>query len=86
MATVRVYLRVGKTSRGYKCVATGKPNYSPIIQSGYNGEAYPTVAVALDLKIPDEEFTATRILLDKEIKRCIPAVEIEEVEQKEVSD
>lgn len=81
MANVRVYLRIGKTSRGFKSVATGKPNYSPIIQSGYNGEPYPTVAIALDLKIPDEEFSATRILLDKEIEKCVPAVEIEEVKQ-----
>jgi hypothetical protein len=55
----RIYLRVAKSSRGYKVMATTKPNNEPLYNQGYRGgkDFLPTVAFGVDFVIPDELFS-----------------------------
>jgi hypothetical protein len=74
----RVYLRIGKKSVGScKVDASTKPNYQTLM---HGREYLPTVLVALDLNIPDEEFDAARIKLDINITHTQPAVEVRQVQ------
>lgn len=60
MAKIKVYLRVGKTSRGFKLDASSKPNNAPLGESSYSGKVfYPTAAFAIDLDIDDALFEKT---------------------------
>lgn len=56
MAKVKTYLRIAANKRGYTVSATTRPNYDPIVTSGYDGRTLPTVAFAIELNIPDELF------------------------------
>lgn len=76
----RIYLRIAKSQRGRVTVKAGtKPNYAPMESNTYNHTYHPTVMVALDLEIPDSEFSAARILLAQKVAQAKPAVEIKEV-------
>ncbi len=78
----RIYLRIGKTGQGkYKVIANTKSNNAPIDNGSKHGRRfYPTVSIALDIKIPDSEFENTRILLDAKIEETKPCVEIEQIQ------
>lgn len=77
----RIYLRIGKTERKYKVDATTRPSYESLTMgsSTYTKKYIPTVMIALDIDIPDNEFSAARILLETKIKESKPAVEIKQV-------
>ena len=75
---IRVYLRIGKSKKGCKVVASNRPNFNAL-DTGYNSPAYPTIQIALDLDIPDKEFDKSRILLEAKIKSTEPCVEIKQV-------
>jgi len=78
---VRVYLKVGKDGRGYKVQALTKPKYSAMEKGDkWSKRALPTVLITLDLDIPDTEFEATRILLESEIKKTTPCVQVKQVD------
>lgn len=70
---VRAYLRVAKLPGWkYKIAASGKPDNSPLHKmKGYRGdkEFLPTVAFALDLDIPDEQFNRASRLLGEVVVR-----------------
>jgi len=73
----RVYLRIAKTKRGTSVHADTKPSYSALENS--MGEPYPTIRIVLDLDIADNEFEASRILLEAKISETKPCVEIKQV-------
>ncbi len=77
----RVYLRIAKSPRGPKFVIGHKPNFESLSNNTSHPIYYPTVLVALDLEIPDNEFEKARILLEAKIKETKPAVEIKQVEE-----
>lgn len=62
---VKTYLRVAKTKRGAKVVAGSKPNQKPLVRdAGYRTEeVLPTIAFAVILDIPDEEFARAEQVL-----------------------
>lgn len=68
----------GKHLGTCKVAASNKPMLEPLYKTiGYNQKQYvPTVSIALDLDIPDEEFEATRILLEHKLEKSVPAVEL----------
>ena len=76
----RVYMKLAKTKRGHIMVWAGsRPNYTALRSSGYyDKKAYPTVLFALDITIPDSEFTSAARLLEVKLKEAKPAVEINE--------
>ena len=82
----RIYLRLGKSKKGCKVVASTKPNFQALDNgTQYNHKsniAYPTIQIALDLDIPDKEFDKARVLLDAKIKSTEPCVEIKQVNGK----
>ena len=53
---VKTFLRLGKTNRGVKVVASGKVNHHPLEDGGYRPEALPTVMFAIVLDLPDDIF------------------------------
>ncbi|WP_159059390.1 hypothetical protein [Rhodopseudomonas palustris] len=61
-----MYIRVAKTSgrRGYKVSASTVPNVSPIAEMKLGSAvAYPTIAFAVEIDLPDELFTqAERVI------------------------
>lgn len=75
----RIYLRVAKTGKRPKVSATLIAIREPLNNGTYNKVYYPTVLVALDLDIPDNEFDAVRILLEAKIKEVKPAVGIKQI-------
>ena len=77
----RVYLRIAKSPRGPKFVIGHKPNFESLSSSISHPIYYPTVLIALDLEIPDNEFEKSRILLEAKIKETKPAVEIKQIEE-----
>ena len=80
----RVYLRVAKTRKGFKVVANNKPMFESLYsEKSYNRTlALPTVAIALDLDIPDSEFAAARIVLEAKITETVAAVKLEQFKQR----
>jgi hypothetical protein len=74
----RVYLRI---SNGGRVIASPKPNWKPMRTS--NGIYLPTIQIALDLKIDEKEFDGARILLEQNIERSQPAVNVVEHEVSE---
>jgi len=75
----RVYLRIARTNKGSKVVASMRPNFEALEPGGY-GASYATVQIALDLDIPDKEFDKARILLEAKIKSSEPSDEIKQVQ------
>lgn len=68
---VKTYLRIAKTSRGYKVVANSKPNSAPIEEPSYfrnSRKAFPTVAFRVDFNVPDEAFETAQ--------KCIAEVNV----------
>jgi len=53
---IKTYLRVAKTSRGYKVSAQTKPNHAPLYTDSYSKKYLPTVHFAINLDIPNEAF------------------------------
>lgn len=82
----RIYLRIAKTNKTVKVVASLKPSFAPIEGSKYLKTHYPTVLVGIDLEIPDSEFEASRILLDAKIKETKPCVEIKQINPEELEN
>ena len=84
----RVYLRVGKKKGKHYdnvlFVASKTPNYSALETQSSSGKCIPTVLIALDLDIPDDQFEATRILLEQKIKAVAPCIEIKEADLERV--
>lgn len=74
----RIYLRIGDGTRSWKVHASTKPQLTPLRKNSYTNEYVPTVCVALDLEIPDSEFSASRLLLEAKIEKTIPALNIEQ--------
>jgi len=76
----KIYLRIGKGKKGMLVSAHKKPNYEPH-NNGYHYQRkhFPTVLIALEINIPDKEFEASRILLEANIEKTTPAVEIKQV-------
>lgn len=52
----KAYLRVAKTRRGARVMASSRANRTPI-EDSYN-QPYPTVSFAVIFEIPDEAFKA----------------------------
>ena len=79
----RIYLRIARTRKGIKVIATTKLNYEAITTvKGYRSVIHhPTVIVALDLDIPEKEFEAVRILLEAKICSTQPAVKIKQIKE-----
>jgi len=78
----RIYLRISKNGI---VKASRKPKFEALCSGGGQYSTikyYPTIQIALDLKIDEKEFEATRILLETEINNSIPCVKIEEKKQK----
>jgi hypothetical protein len=80
---VKTHLRVAKTKRGARVVASSKPSQKPIIvDKGYASErVLPTVAFAVVLDVPDEAFKAAEaVLAEIEIpfERTRVAAEVED--------
>ena len=73
-----MFIRVAKTKKGFLVSATRNPNYEPLKNSS-NGNYNPTVQFGLNLDIPDNEFDASRILLEAQIRNTNPAVEIHQL-------
>jgi hypothetical protein len=70
MAEVTVYMRVGRTTRGFKVDArTARPNHAALIADRWPSPVpIPTAAFALKLEIPDELFDrAEQVLAEVEI-------------------
>lgn len=81
MKKIRIYLRVAKTSRGFRVKATTTPNQHPITRSSYYGnEPYPTIYQAIDLIVPDNAFNLSKDALEVKLKEIKPAADIELVE------
>lgn len=77
----RIYLRLAKVKGRIKVVANTKPNFESLYTQGYSiKKAHPTVIVAIDLDVPDEEFNASRICLEAKINKTVPAVELTQVD------
>ena len=75
----RIYLRLTNKGKG-KVVASTKPIFKSLDSGPGHTKYYPTVFIALDLDIPDKEFTAARIQLEAKITSTEPAVELRQVE------
>lgn len=75
--TYRIYLRLSEEG---KVSASTKPIYESLSIGSSNKKYVPTLQIALDLKIDTIEFSAARILLEQNIEKVVPAVEINEVE------
>lgn len=90
MAKIKVYMRVGKTDRGYKVSATAKPNSSPLDDGAYRPKAVPTVFFAVDFEIDDSEFNLSEKTIGtvsvKSKKSQIKATEYEEPELPEFDE
>jgi hypothetical protein len=69
MAKVITYLRVAKVKKGYKVIATSRPNILPIQPEQYIGKRpYPTISFAIELNIPDDAFAqAAKVIADVKI-------------------
>ena len=74
----RVHLRIAKTTSSrapYKVAATAKPNHQPI--TDMYGNAFPTVAFALDLNIPDGLFRqAERVIAEITVPEDIASIPV----------
>ena len=76
----KIYLRIAQKKNGIIVKANAKPNYESLDNgSSYSRKYYPTVMVALELDIPDKEFSASRIQLEAKKAQTTPAVEIKQV-------
>jgi len=66
---IKTYLRIAKTSRGYRANASTEPDHSPLFISGYRSKKFlPTVHFALLLDIPDNAFDkATEVVAELNI-------------------
>ena len=54
---IKAYIRIGKTKRKYKVMASEKPNFEPIKDSGYSPISfYPTIFFGIEFNLPDEAF------------------------------
>ncbi len=55
---VRAYMRIARSTRGYKVSGGNRPSLKPLTsQEGYGNESFlPTVSFAIDFEIPDELF------------------------------
>ncbi len=81
--TFRVYLRIAKNGN---VKASRKPSFESLKKGagGYSPkEYYPTLQIALDLKIDEHEFDAARILLEHEVHNAKLAIGIKEVDKNE---
>jgi hypothetical protein len=76
----RVYLRIAPTSRGFRYQATTKPSRAPIMDgSGQFAEPLPTIALGVDLLLPDDVFA---VPVDSDVA---PLVSVELVESEPAS-
>lgn len=83
----RVYLRVAKDGSKFKAAASSKPIREPLSKGTYNNKRFlPTLLIGLDLTIPDIEFEDTRIILEANVERAEPAVEVRQVRPEQVEE
>jgi hypothetical protein len=83
----RVYLRIAPTSRGFRYQATTKPSRAPIMDgSGQFAEPLPTIALGVDLLLPDDVFAVPvvgeLVVRDSDVA---PLVSVELVESEPAS-
>jgi type II secretory pathway component GspD/PulD (secretin) len=63
---VKAFIRVAKTRRGGRVMASARANHAPIDDS--YGQPYPTVSFAVVFVIPDEAFRgAERVIAEIEV-------------------
>lgn len=75
----RVYLRVARTSRGFKFAATGKPSTTPLLNGS---EVLPTIAFGLDLDLPVGAFHVPIVgQVDVPMVALHPCIDVELVEE-----
>jgi hypothetical protein len=75
MSRAKVYLRIAKTSRGYKYAATSKPSTAPLM-NGY--DPLPTIAFSFVVQLPEYAFDIPLVgELNVPLDALQPCVEIE---------
>ena len=54
---IKAYIRIGKTKRKYKVMASEKPNFEPIKDAGYTPISFhPTIFLGIEFNLPDDVF------------------------------
>lgn len=61
---MRIYLRIGKTTGGFRVEADTRPNTKPLSSRNYTGEKYyPTISFAIEVNLPIDAFSqAERVI------------------------
>ncbi|KKL12789.1 hypothetical protein LCGC14_2532240 [marine sediment metagenome] len=87
MTKIKVYIRIAKTSRGYKIITTDKPSYKPLSNVAWRGPTYyPTVAFAVVFNLPDDAFKKATEVIDEinvEMEKLSIATEVETIKSDE---
>lgn len=72
----KFYVKIGKSGQGkFKVEASIRPNFKSM-QKGYNGNYIPTIQIPIVLDIPECEFDNSHKLLEAEIKKSAPCIDI----------
>lgn len=70
MAKVKTYLRVAKTARGYKVVATTKSSPANLSDDSWpRNKALPTVGFTAVFDIPDEAFNQASKVVEVDVPK-----------------
>ena len=63
---MKIYIRIAKTTMGkYRVVAGSKPNNTPIKRNSYDGGFLPTVFFAIDVNVPESQFSLAEQVVAK---------------------